>query len=70
MKDSGDQSVKQGICPQAGICAMYPLLALSGTLKLWQDKYCAGEYSACERYRRTERGAPVPAQLLPNGKLL
>lgn len=60
----------QAKCPHMDDCAMYPLLALSNVLKLWQDKYCAGDYQSCERFKRASRGAPVPAQLLPNGAML
>ena len=56
--------------PQKDACPMYPMLTLSGTLEQGKGKYCEGDYKSCERYKRAERGAPVPAQLLPNGKLL
>jgi hypothetical protein len=49
---------------------MYPLLTLAGTLRTWQVRYCKGEFSGCERYRRTQQGREVPANLMPNGMVL
>ena len=51
-------------------CAMYTLLTLSGSLQTWQIRYCKGDFESCERYRRTQQGRNVPAQLMPNGMLL
>ncbi len=45
---------------------MYPLLTLAGTLRTWQVRYCKGEFSGCERYRRTQQGREVPANLMPS----
>jgi len=57
-------------CPQKKSCAMFPLLKLSGTLRAWQSRYCEGDFEACERYRRSSQGRPVPQQLMPNGSML
>ncbi len=59
-----------GACPQAQSCEMYGLFALSGTLALWQVRYCEADYSTCARYQKLSRNEPVPRNLLPNGSLL
>ena len=37
---------------------------------VWKTFYCAGNSDRCARYRRSVAGEAVPANLLPNGKLL
>jgi hypothetical protein len=54
-------------CPNMDGCTMFPLLSLSGTLKTWQTRYCSGDYTVCERYKRTTKGQPVAPDLMPNG---
>jgi hypothetical protein len=49
---------------------MYALLKLSGTLKLWQTRYCQAEYTECARHQLSQKGGPVPQNLMPNGALL
>lgn len=49
---------------------MYSLLRLSGTLKVWQTRYCQAEYQACARYTLSLLGKPVPQNLMPNGATL
>jgi hypothetical protein len=49
---------------------MYPLLSLANVLKTWQVRYCTGDYTSCERYKRGLRGLPVPQELMPNGATL
>lgn len=49
---------------------MYPVFQLAGVLRTWQLRYCTADYTQCERYSRTERGQPVPPELMPNGTLL
>jgi hypothetical protein len=51
-------------------CPMYPLLTLAGSLRTWQVRYCQGEFTSCERYKRTLQGRQVPANLMPNGMSL
>lgn len=60
----------RGKCPHVGDCAMFGMFTLSGTLRIWQDNYCHGEYARCERYLRSQRGESVPKTLMPNGKSL
>lgn len=49
---------------------MYELFTLSGTLSIWQVRYCTFEFENCRRYQKASRGEPVPKNLLPNGNLL
>jgi hypothetical protein len=49
---------------------MYELLRLSGTLKAWQVRYCQAEYTACARHQLSQKGKPVPQNLMPSGALL
>lgn len=54
-------------CPNMESCQMFPLLSMSGTLKIWKARYCSADYESCERYKATEAGRPVAPDLLPNG---
>ena len=65
---STETTVKR--CPQMERCALYPLFQLRASLKTWQIRYCEGEFQKCERYRLVERHENVPANMLPNGKIL
>lgn len=49
---------------------MYSLFTLAGTLRTWQVRYCQGEFSGCERYKRSLQGREVPINLMPNGMVL
>lgn len=57
-------------CPQVNDCPMFGMFTLSGTLRIWQDNYCHGDFQRCERYVRSQRGEAVPKTLMPNGKTL
>jgi hypothetical protein len=57
-------------CPHKKGCALFPIFTLTTTLKMWQIRYCDGDYDKCERYLRSTRGEAVADNLLPNGKLL
>lgn len=57
-------------CPHTETCRLYPLFLLQASLKTWQHRYCASNWSACERYKTAERGEAVPLNLLPNGRML
>lgn len=54
-------------CPNMETCQMFPLLSMAGTLKSWQERYCSGDFTECERYKLTLKGRPVAPDLLPNG---
>ncbi|MCC6873090.1 MAG: hypothetical protein IT378_02185 [Sandaracinaceae bacterium] len=49
---------------------MYEIFTLGGALAAWKINYCAGEFTRCERYVRSQAGQPVPVNLMPNGVLL
>ena len=57
-------------CEHMDSCEMFKLFKLSGTLSIWQMRYCTGEFQNCERYQRSRGGDSVPDNLLPNGQLL
>jgi hypothetical protein len=49
---------------------MYSLLKLSGTLKVWQTRYCQADYRECARHKLSSEGRAVPLNLMPNGAKL
>lgn len=49
---------------------MFGLFTMTGSMHVWKERYCRGEYESCERYQRAERGDDIPKRLLPNGKYL
>ena len=57
-------------CKHISGCAMYQLFTLSGTLAVWQNRYCKADYGNCVRYQREACGEPVPNNLMPNGRML
>ncbi len=57
-------------CKNMGTCPLFPLFRLKENLKVWQTRFCEGDYERCERYRASAAGKPVPGNLLPNGVLL
>lgn len=58
-------------CSHVNTCEMYKLLKLSGSLKIWQARYCLSpDHKECARYKLALAGKPVPINLMPNGALL
>jgi hypothetical protein len=58
-------------CPHVTDCPMFSLFNLKSTLEIWKIRYCSSDnHTSCERYRLTERGQPVPQNLMPSGALL
>jgi hypothetical protein len=49
---------------------MFRLLKLAGTLRTWQIRYCAADFTACARYQVAQTGRSVPQSLMPNGQHL
>ena len=39
-------------------------------LRIWQSLYCDADWQRCERRRCMEAGAPIPTNLLPDGRVL
>lgn len=57
-------------CPHLGGCPMFPLFSMQSALEIWKISYCTSNFTACERYQRSERGDSVPDSLMPSGALL
>lgn len=58
-------------CSHVDSCEMYKLLKLSGSLKIWQARYCfSAQHTECARFKLSLTGKPVPINLMPNGALL
>jgi hypothetical protein len=57
-------------CNHADGCEMYELFGHKSTLRVWQLKYCEGEFERCARYQAAIGGRRISPNLLPNGKLL
>ncbi len=57
-------------CPHMGTCPMYPVIKLSGSLKVWQTRYCQAAYAECARHKLSVAGQRVPQTLMPNGAYL
>ena len=57
-------------CPHIDSCELFPILAQSGFLRVWQINYCEAGYERCERFQLSQRGESPPRTLLPNGQNL
>ncbi len=57
-------------CPHTSSCELFPLFKLKTTLRVWQIRYCEGDYQSCERFKRSVCGEAMPSNLLPNGKVM
>jgi hypothetical protein len=60
----------RGDCKHIGSCPLFPIFKIKSFMSIWKISYCQGNWSACVRYQRTERGEPMPANLLPDGQVL
>jgi hypothetical protein len=57
-------------CTHVFNCPLFTVFTMNSALTVWKMNYCTAEFSRCARYQLSERGEPVPQNLLPNGKLL
>lgn len=57
-------------CPHKNDCPLYGHFGSQSLLAIWKATYCDGKFEQCERFKLSRSGAPVPLNLLPNGKLL
>lgn len=57
-------------CPRVTACPLFEQFSLKSSLKVWRAFYCEGDFARCERWRLLSGSRPVPAALLPNGRLL
>lgn len=52
---------------------MFDSFKMEASLRLWQVSYCEMDehgHGRCERFKISSAGGHVPANMLPNGKLL
>lgn len=57
-------------CTHKESCALYRILERTGSLTLWQSRYCDDRFESCARFDAALTGKPVPDHMLPNGHLL
>jgi hypothetical protein len=57
-------------CPRVGGCPLFARFSMKSSLRVWQAYYCEGDFDRCERYALVKQSRPVPANLLPNGRML
>jgi hypothetical protein len=57
-------------CPSRSTCPVLRELCSAFELKDWQQAYCDADCERCERRKLTRAGAPVPDDLLPDGRIL
>jgi len=57
-------------CTHLESCELFPTFTLHATARIWQIRFCEGDFARCERYKLAVIGKPVPRTLLPNGKSL
>ncbi len=57
-------------CARVSSCPLFKAFSMKSSLRVWQSYYCDGDFNRCERWRRVSAGEPVPANLLPNGRIL
>lgn len=62
--------MRRELCPHVSSCELFPVLRQGGFLRVWQTRYCEGEYTACARYQASARGERPPITLLPSGETL
>lgn len=55
-------------CLRVESCALFPKLASSVVLHLWQTHYCHARFETCTLFKLAIQGRPVPGALLPNGQ--
>ncbi len=59
---------EQASCWHKPTCPLFPLFIMRATLRVWQLRYCDGDWETCERFRMSAEGKEVPSDMLPNGK--
>ncbi|MBD3372446.1 MAG: hypothetical protein GF403_07005 [Candidatus Coatesbacteria bacterium] len=55
-------------CPNLNGCPFFNRLALRSSEKVLKNLFCLSRYQNCARYKITQSGGQVPADLWPNGK--
>ena len=57
-------------CSHKDSCELYRILERTGSLALWQARYCDDQFDSCARYQAALIGKSVPNHMLPNGHIL
>lgn len=57
-------------CPNRSTCTVLNEMCSALELRDWERAYCDRDSASCERRKLREAGAPVPDDLLPDGRLL
>jgi hypothetical protein len=57
-------------CARVVTCPLFKAFSMKSSLRVWQSYYCEGTFERCERWKLVAAGKPVPAAMLPNGRLL
>lgn len=57
-------------CPHTATCRLPRTISTKEALRVWESFYCEGVFDRCERYKLAAAGAPIPDELLPNGRLV
>lgn len=57
-------------CARVATCPLFKAFSMKSSLRVWQSYYCEGTFDRCERFKLSSAGQPVPAAMLPNGRLL
>ena len=57
-------------CSRIQGCPLFAQFSLKSSIRVWMSRYCEDDFARCERLKLATSGAPVPPNLLPNGKLL
>lgn len=57
-------------CPRISSCPLFEQFSMKSSLKVWQAYYCEGAFDRCARWKLVQANAPVPPNLLPNGRVL
>ena len=57
-------------CARVATCPLFKAFSMKSSLKVWQSYYCEGSFERCERWKLVASGKPVPAALLPNGRMI
>jgi hypothetical protein len=57
-------------CTHLATCPMFNMFESEISGRVFKTLYCHGNWQTCHRYQRSESGQSVPANMLPNGKVL
>jgi hypothetical protein len=55
-------------CPHTKRCTLHDQLGTRSALSVWQTLFCDSGFDRCARYRLVAVRAPVPDDMLPDGR--